>query len=168
MRLFHEEGYENVSVGQIAAVAQITVPTVYSHFPSKDHSVMAVRERADIERAVATQPPDLPLADRMRALIVAFLVSLGPEQRSDLLARWRIIAATPGLRYRAATFERTTAGMIVDVLEPGAPGSRASASVLIAAALSAYTEILLRWAETDGAEPLEDVAEQVLATLRSL
>ena len=62
----------------------------------------------------------------------------------------------------------STAGMIVDVLEPGAPGSRASASVLIAAALSAYTEILLRWAETDGAEPLEDVAEQVLATLRSL
>jgi hypothetical protein len=40
--------------------------------------------------------------------------------------------------------------------------------VVVTASLSAYTQIILRWAEADGRLSLEEVAEDVLAALREL
>jgi hypothetical protein len=40
--------------------------------------------------------------------------------------------------------------------------------VVVTASLSAYTQIIMRWAEEDGRESLQDVAETVLAALRQL
>ena len=40
MRLFQEQGFEQVSVGQIASGAEVSVPTFYAHYQSKEHLVM--------------------------------------------------------------------------------------------------------------------------------
>jgi hypothetical protein len=40
--------------------------------------------------------------------------------------------------------------------------------VTVTALMSAYTQILLRWAESDGKRPVEDVIGEVLGALRDL
>jgi AcrR family transcriptional regulator len=170
MRLFRERGYDHVSVGEIASAAGVSVPTFYAHFPSKEHIVMPIPAQEEIDRILTAQPPELPLADRIRAGILAWLAHYGPEERTELLERWRIVIASPVLRNRAAEFERATAGLVLDALrQDAAPdGSPVTPGVVVTASLSAYTQIIMRWAEEDGRESLQDVAETVLAALREL
>jgi AcrR family transcriptional regulator len=170
MRLFRERGYDRVSVGDIAAAAKVSVPTFYAHFQSKEHIVLPMPSQAEVDRILAEQPADLPLAERVRSGILAWLAHYGPEEREQLLDRWRIVVATPGLRNRAAEFERATAGLVSDALKADAqPGSSPVAmEVVVTASLSAYTQIILRWAEADGRQSLEEVAEDVLEALRGL
>lgn len=170
MRLFRERGYDHVSVGEIASAAGVSVPTFYAHFATKDHIVMPIPAQAEIDAILAAQPPELPLGERIRSGILAWLAHYGPEERDELLQRWRIVIASPVLRNRAAEFERATAGLVLDALRQDASpdGSPVTPGVVVTASLSAYTQIIMRWAEEDGREPLQDVAETVLDALRQI
>lgn len=170
MRLFRERGYDHVSVGEIASAAGVSVPTFYAHFATKDHIVMPIPAQAEIDAVLATQPEGLPLGERIRSGILAWLARYSPEEREELLQRWRIVVASPVLRNRAAEFERATAGLVLDALRQDASpdGSPVTPGVVVTASLSAYTQIIMRWAEEDGRQSLEDVAETVLAALRQI
>ena len=48
MRLFQEQGFEPVSVGQIASGAEVSVPTFYAHYQSKEHLVMQLPTAAEM------------------------------------------------------------------------------------------------------------------------
>ncbi|WP_168714330.1 TetR/AcrR family transcriptional regulator, partial [Streptomyces sp. A1136] len=113
---FAERGFERVNVGQIAAGGGVSVPTFYAHYPSKEHIVMQLPTTEQMVALLSTQPRELPLRDRLVGLASVWLALWGPEDRDDMLARWRIIASTPALRTRAAEFERTTAEMIAGAL----------------------------------------------------
>ena len=170
MRLFRERGYDRVSVGDIATAAKVSVPTFYAHFPGKEHIVMQMPTQDEVNAILAAQPTDVSLAERVRSGILAWIAHYGPAEREQLLDRWRIVVASPGLRNRAAEFERATAGLVSEALKADArPGSSPVAmDVVVTASLSAYTQIILRWAEDDGRRPLRQVAEDVLAALRDL
>ncbi|MGY1601938.1 TetR/AcrR family transcriptional regulator [Geodermatophilus sp. SYSU D00815] len=170
MRLFRERGYDHVSVSDIAAAAKVSVPTFYAHYQSKEHIVMPIPTQDEVDAVLAAQPPDMPLAERVRSGLLAWIAHYGPEERAQLLDRWRIVVATPGLRNRAAEFERATASLVSDALkaETRSGSSPVAMDVVVTASLSAYTQIILRWAEGDGRRPLEEVAEDVLAALREL
>ncbi|WP_324275189.1 TetR/AcrR family transcriptional regulator [Blastococcus brunescens] len=43
--LFQELGFDAVNVGQIARGAEVSVPTFYAHYPSKEHLVMQLPPR---------------------------------------------------------------------------------------------------------------------------
>jgi AcrR family transcriptional regulator len=170
MRLFAERGYDRVSVGDIAREAKVSVPTFYAHYQNKEHIVMQMPSQDEIDGILAAQPTDVPLAERIRSGILAWIAHYTPEERQQLLERWRIVVASPTLRNQAASFERATAGLISDALKADAqPGSSPVAmDVVVTASLSAYTQIILRWAEADGRLSLEQVAEDVLGALREL
>lgn len=170
MRLFQERGFDRVSVGDIASASNVSVPTFYAHFQNKEHIVMQMPTQDEVDAVLSAQPTDVPLAERIRSGILAWIAHYGPEERADLLARWRIVVASPTLRNQAATFERATAGLVSDALRADAqPGSSPVAmDVVVTASLSAYTQIILRWAEADGRLSLEAVAEDVLGALREL
>ncbi|MGY1708942.1 TetR/AcrR family transcriptional regulator [Geodermatophilus sp. SYSU D00758] len=165
MGLFAEHGFEAVTVSAIVAAAQVTVPTFYAHFPSKEHIVLPLPEAADVEQVLALQPADLPLGERLRGAIRGWLGAIQGRDREELLDRWRIVIRTPGLRSRAAEFERRTVDVVLGALGAERDGT---AAVVTAATFSAYTQILLRWAESDGDVALEDLIEEVLKALREL
>lgn len=167
MELFRESGYEDVPISRLAAAAGVSVQTFYAHYPSKDDLIMAPPDRAEVTALLASVPADLPLGERVRGVLRQFLHGLQGERRSDALARWQLIAATPRLRYRAAEYERATAQMFLDALGDGEQHAPAS-SVVVTAHLSAWTQALLRWAGSDGELPLEEVAQEALDALRKL
>jgi AcrR family transcriptional regulator len=165
--LFQENGFERVNVGQIASGAGVSVPTFYAHYPSKEHIVMQVPTAAEVQALIATQPADLPLAERLRRAAPLWFASWTPEYREAQLARWKIIASTPVLRTRAAEFERTTAGLVADALpaEPGAalkPGE----AIVVNAYLAAYTAGLLEWADCNGERKLEELVDEAFDALQ--
>jgi AcrR family transcriptional regulator len=170
MRLFRERGYDSVSVGDIASAAKVSVPTFYAHFQSKEHIVLPMPTQDEVDAVLAAQPTGVPLAERVRGGILTWLAHYDQVERGKLLDRWRIVVATPGLRNRAAEFERATAGLVSDALRTDTlpSNSPVAMDVVVTASLSAYTQIILRWAEDDGRQPLEEIAEDVLEALRQL
>jgi AcrR family transcriptional regulator len=168
LALFQEHGFERVSVGQIASGAGVSVPTFYAHYPSKEHIVMQVPTAAEMQALIATQPAELPLAERLRRAAPLWFASWSPEVREDVLTRWKVIAGTPSLRLRAAEFERTTAGLVADAL-PAVPGARVTLgdAIVVNAYLAAYTAGMLAWAESDGERKLEELIEEAFDALQS-
>ena len=166
MRLFQEQGFEQVSVGAIASGAGVSVPTFYAHYQSKEHIVMQLPTAHDFAALLAGQPPELPLHERIRRAVPLWLGQWTPEFREDAFARWRIVAATPSLRTRAAEFERTSGGVVADAL-PTAPGGalRPADAIVVNAYMSAYTAGLLAWADCNGEHKLEDLMEEALDAL---
>jgi AcrR family transcriptional regulator len=167
LALFQENGFERVNVGQIASGAGVSVPTFYAHYPSKEHIVMQVPTAAEVHALIATQPADLPLAERLRRAAPLWFASWTPEFREAQLARWKVIATTPVLRTRAAEFERTTAGMVADAL-PAEPGTslKPGEAIVVNAYLAAYTAGLLAWADGNGERKLEELVDEAFDALQ--
>lgn len=170
MRLFTEHGYEQVKVNHIAEAAGVSVPTFYAHYASKEDLILGLPSPEQIDALLATQPAHLSVGEQVRGGILVWLQHFGNEARERVLERWRIVAATPSLRIRAAEFERRTAEMILDAVRARADSAAtlAMAEVTVTTLLAAYTQILLRWAEDEGRSCLEDVARQVLDELRRI
>jgi AcrR family transcriptional regulator len=167
MRLFEENGFEQVAVGQIAAGAGVSVPTFYAHYQSKEYLVMQLPTAEEMNELLATQPTELPVADRIRQAMPVWFAGWSPEIREAQLARWKVIASTPALRTRAAEFERATAGMVADAL-PGRPGVTLSAAeqVVVHAYMSAFTLGMLAWADGNGERKLEECVDEAFDALQ--
>lgn len=166
LALFEEFGYEEVSVNQIAGQADVSVPTFYAHYPSKEHLIMALPTTEQIEALLAGAPAELPIGERLRRALPPFVAQLPPDVREDTRARWRIIAATPALRTRAAEFERTTAGMLLESVASSSGEDPLPADVVqTGAVLVAYTTALLGWADGNNERRLEDVVAEALGAL---
>ena len=171
LRLFQEHGFDRVNVGQIAAGAEISVPTFYAHYASKEHVLMQLPTPEDLAAVAAALPAGLPLGERLQAAVPLFFASWtsDPGFRNLLLTRWKIIAAVPVLRTRAAEFERTTAEYLTAALgaESGEPLGPAEV-VIVNAYMAAYTAGLLVWAETDGERDVLELVREAFAALGGL
>ena len=167
LQLFQQHGFDRVSVGQIASDAGVSVPTFYSHYQSKEHVIMALPTTHEFAALLAGQPAELSLSERIRRAVPEWLGTWTPEFREDALARWRIVAGTPALRTRAAEFERTSGGVVVDAL-PTEPGGvqRPADAIVINAYMSAYTAGLLAWADCNGEHKLEELIEEAFNALQ--
>jgi AcrR family transcriptional regulator len=166
LALFEDFGYERVSVNQIAKRADVSVPTFYAHYPSKEHLIMALPTAERVSALLAGQPVELPVGERIRRAVPVFLADLTPDQRQQILARWRVIAATPALRTRAAEFERATAGMFLESMASSSGKAPGPADVVRAGAvLVAYTTGLLHWADSNGERELVETVEEAFRAL---
>ena len=165
MRLFQEQGFEQVSVGQIASGAGVTGPTFYAHYPSKEHLVMQLPTAEELTALLGSEPSDLPVGERIRRAVPVWFGSWTPEFREAQLARWRVIATTPVLRMRAAQFERTTAEMVVDALPHEGRAGGPAESIVVNAYLTAYTAGLLAWADGNGERKLEELIDEAFDVL---
>jgi AcrR family transcriptional regulator len=166
MRLFQDQGFEQVNVGQIAAGAGVSVPTFYAHYQSREHLVMQLPTAEEMNALLAGQPVDLPVAERIRHAVPEWFAAWDQEFREAQLIRWKVIATTPSLRTRAAEFERTTAGLVAAAL-PGDSGVALGPAdqVVVNAYLSAFTMGMLTWADGDGERKLEEVVDEAFDAL---
>ena len=166
LTLFQEQGFEHVSVGQIASGAGVSVPTFYAHYASKEHIVMQLPTADEINALVAALPTNLPLRERLQHAPHIYVSGWSPELREAVLERWRIIAAIPGLRTRAAEFERTTAGLISDALRTEAGGTLAPGDgVVVQVFMAAFTAGVLAWADCNGERKLEELIDEAFQAL---
>jgi AcrR family transcriptional regulator len=166
LELFHEHGYDAVNVGRIAARAEVSVPTFYAHYASKEHLVLQLPTAEEINGLVAALPADLPLKERLKYAPAIWVSAWSPEERDAMLVRWRIIAGVPGLRTRAAEFERVTAGLLNDALRARAGGTMPPADALtVNIFMAAFTAGVLAWADCNGERKLEELIDEAFEVL---
>ncbi|MEU9125561.1 helix-turn-helix domain-containing protein [Streptomyces sp. NPDC048506] len=124
MRLFTEHGFDNVGVREVAEAADVSLSTLFKHFPSKEALVFDLD--ADVESAlvaaVRDRAPDQSVLHALRDHMVHSRTAVRTDDPTFVL-----VESTPALRDYArrmwSRHEKTLAATLADAtgLAPDAP-----------------------------------------------
>ncbi|MFJ6771199.1 TetR family transcriptional regulator [Kitasatospora sp. NPDC091257] len=148
--LFLEHGFDRVSVADVAAAAEVSKPTLFSYFPTKEDLV--VHRFADHQEQAAevvrARPPGEPVLD---ALLRDFLAGLtrrdpvtGLNDHPAVLAFTGLVHGTPSLAARVGEYVARAERSLAEALRasPGLPGPQELTATLLAAQVTATQRVL--------------------------
>lgn len=107
-RLFREQGYNETTVEQIAAAADISPSTFFRYFPSKEQIALADDLDPMMIETFARQPRELSVLAAFRKSIIETYAALTPEEFEFEKQRVELLYSVPELRGAVAReFERS-------------------------------------------------------------
>jgi AcrR family transcriptional regulator len=126
LQMFEERGYENVSVAEIAAAADVSKATVFNYFPSKEDLVIGgmkhhIGDAARVVRERARgKTPHAALRDRFIELLEHRAPQTGLSDKPLFLQVQRLIQTTPSLLISAMDYRRQSSVLLAqELIEEG-------------------------------------------------
>jgi AcrR family transcriptional regulator len=108
LRLFREKGYQNTTVEQIAAAAEVSPSTFFRYFPTKEDLVLQDDMDVRMIEAFERQPPGLGPIAAVRGATRQMLTSYSAADVDVLRETTRLTMTVPEIRARAMDeFART-------------------------------------------------------------
>jgi AcrR family transcriptional regulator len=108
LRLFREKGYQNTTVEQIAAAAEVSPSTFFRYFPTKEDLVLQDDMDLRMIEALEQQPPDLGPVAAVRAASRQMFDSYTAADMEIVRETIRLTLTVPEIRARAMDeFART-------------------------------------------------------------
>ena len=166
MDLFHEHGYDRVTVEEIAARAGLTERTFFRYFTDKREVLFAGSEVLTqiILDAVRAAPPEIAPLDAAVAALEA-TGTMFEERRSLARKRSALILAHPELQERELIKLATLASSIADGMHTRAV-PRPTARLIGETAMAIFRSAFERWVADTKAK--HDFAQHVRATYADL
>lgn len=113
LRLFTENGFERVSMREIAQVADVSEPTVFNYFPTKENLVFNEDRERELAllQAVRDRPPGTSVVAAFRDKALELL----DRHRRETDMNWfRVVQGSPALqRYRRELYARQALSLAV-------------------------------------------------------
>lgn len=115
LELFFERGFEQVSVREVAELADVSPKTVFTHFARKEALVFSdERERHDgLVRAVAMRPPGMSISDSLAAHYAAEIAAMQTGIYPKVV---ELMVATPSLMDYAERMWRQHEGALAEII----------------------------------------------------
>src|ERR1700687_1109007 len=151
MRLFGKQGYEQTTIEQIAAAADISPSTFFNYFPTKEDVVLYDAYDPVLASLLAERPLDEPMSISFRRVMEA-MGDTFERDRDIILARGRLWFEVPALRARLwEELEKAQVFMTVQIAQRSGREvddfeTRVAVMVMVAAAMEAMRE----WMRRDG------------------
>jgi AcrR family transcriptional regulator len=178
LRLFGERGFDGVTVTEIASAADVSVQTVFNHFPTKEDLVYD--ETAAVEEQLLQTARERPVGESILTAVGRFWLERfdrisDSDASAGLATMARLVTASPALQARErqifARYGASLASLIAD--ETGASADdlepRVAAAALVdvqRALLDTARQRVLRGNRGAGlARELRSEGERVLALL---
>lgn len=127
--MFLEHGFDQVSCADVAAMAEVSKPTLFKHFPTKEDLVLhRIADHEDEAAMVVRERPagESPLA-ALRRHFLAGLAARDPitglNDAPQVLALYRMMEASPTLSVRLLRFAARRAEALAEALAAEAGGS---------------------------------------------
>ncbi|MEV0411333.1 helix-turn-helix domain-containing protein [Streptomyces sp. NPDC050448] len=142
LQLFLERGYDQIGVKDVADAADVSVTTLFKHFPSKEALVFDQDDdlEAALVAAVHNRPPGQSIPHALREHILLKQTQLAVNAADPRFAAFaRMVQDTPALRdyaHRMWTRHETTLARAI-AEEVGAPGDDITCAALARFALEA-------------------------------
>ncbi|GAA3102471.1 TetR family transcriptional regulator [Streptomyces rectiviolaceus] len=162
--LFLEKGFEKVPVAEVAAAADISKPTLFRYFPTKEDLVLhRFADHVDeASRVVATRPTKRSPLDALQRHFLDGLERQDPVtglcDNVHVLAFHRLLYGTPSLVARLYAYQERSEAALGKALSE-ASGGDALAARLAAGQIIAVQRILAleNWRRIDAGETAEAV-----------
>ncbi|MGW0392830.1 TetR/AcrR family transcriptional regulator [Streptomyces sp. NPDC003042] len=123
LELFLERGFDAVSVADVAAAAEVSKPTLFRYFPSKEDLVLDrfADHQDEAARIVRDRPAGQGPVEALRGHFAAALAERDPItglcDHPDVLAFQRLLYSTVGLEARMAHYTAREVDLLAAVLE---------------------------------------------------
>jgi AcrR family transcriptional regulator len=163
--LFLAHGFDHVSVNDIAAAAEVSKPTLFRYFATKedlvlhrfaDHKGEAARVVRDRQPGVA---PATALHRYFRAGLDRYEPVTGLNDHPEVVAFHRLVFTTPSLAWRLARYMLEDEEALADALGPGIEARLRAAQIL------AIQRVLARanWQKIANGRTARDVHPEAVA-----
>lgn len=169
LRLFAEKGYENTTVEEISAAADVAVRTFFRYFSSKQHVLfgdVAHQRISHLRAALAASPPDETPLHAVGAVLDA--LDLDQDEQEQIVVRLRLLEQQPSLigMYLMLNYElRETVSEFV-ANRTGLPTDHFYPLLLAGAAVTSWDVALHTWlADTSGTAILADLRRTAFGAL---
>ncbi|MEJ3746586.1 TetR family transcriptional regulator [Actinomycetes bacterium KLBMP 9797] len=169
LRLFQEQGYDQTTVDQIAAAAEVSPSTFFRYFKTKEDVVLQDEYDPIFEELLVTAPQELAPVATVRYALRTALASFDETEVAKVIQRTNLMTGVPAVRMRlldnlvgaldvlaAAAASRTGR-------QPESTWARAFAGACVGAMLSA----MFAWSASDRSTDFIDELDQALAELES-
>ncbi|MFF2041337.1 TetR family transcriptional regulator [Kitasatospora sp. NPDC058170] len=166
-RLIAEQGYENTTVDQIAAAAEVSQSTFFRYFATKEDLVLTDEYDPAMVTALLARPADEPFLHSCREAVIGLMRELLQHEREELLTRMRLVNDVPVLRARMHEAPNDPQQLYLTVLTRRAGVEQPTLDMRITAAAvgAATTEVVLHWAESGGQDDIADLVDHAFAVL---
>ena len=167
LRLFAANGFQETSIEEIAAAAEMAPRTFFRYFPTKEDVVFWSEHRPMLARFVAGRPDDEPALEALHHGIVEGLAAIWSEDGGLMLERLRLAFRTPALHPRLRQQQAGWATQLAEILadrlgeRPDALEVRAVAAAIAAAVWVAAEE----WQAQDGDGDLGALLDRALGSV---
>ncbi|PZE25373.1 MULTISPECIES: TetR family transcriptional regulator [unclassified Curtobacterium] len=157
---FDAEGFDSVTVEQIAAEVGISARSFHRYFPAKEDAVIGdpARHRDDLADALRARPAGEPVWDALREAFVVMLERGGADSDAGRQSV-RVMLRTPSLRARNLEKHLSWAEVLVPLTAERIARDDADlrARTLVHAALSCFDVAISIWAveDTPGVLPVD-------------
>lgn len=172
LELFDEQGFENVTVDDIAERAEISRSTFFRYFPTKEDVLIrrADEHLVELRDAFVARPSDEPVLLSLRAAIQALAASY-EDDRADFVAMRRISRDHPsvlarGLEHQAA-WEEAFAVLLAERLDADA-STDLRPRVIAGAVMAAIRVSLNEWLDADVRTDLHEILGEAFDVLGSM
>ncbi|MFE4974032.1 TetR family transcriptional regulator [Kitasatospora sp. NPDC056651] len=168
-RMFTEQGYENTTVEQIAAAAEISPSTFFRYFATKEDLVLSDEYDPALITALLARPSDEPFLTSCREVMTGLVRALLQHERQELLTRMRLVTEVASLRTGMHRGRHSPEELYLTVLTRRAGVEEPSYEMRVTAAAigAATTEAMLRWAAGGGREDIAALVDHTFALLES-
>jgi AcrR family transcriptional regulator len=161
MRLFQEQGYEETTIEQIAAAAEISPSTFFNYFPTKEDLVLYDRYDPIMFSMMMSRPSDEPVSMVFQRAFEG-MAGAFERDRDVILTRAKLGLEVPALRARFWEELEKAQDLLGAVIasrtgrDPADFELRVLTMVLITAAFEASIE----WVRRDGRGSMVDLVKQ--------
>lgn len=172
LRLVAERGFDDVTIEDIAAAADVSPRTFFNYFGSKEDVIVnpdpdrVERLRAALARHTSTEEQPLDVCE---SVLVESLEEM-TDRREEWLLRLRLVREIPALTPRfLAAYDAQQQALIEDVARRTGrdPSSDIFPVIVGSAAMSALRAAIARWGAGDGRTSLPDLLREAFAVLRT-
>jgi TetR/AcrR family transcriptional regulator, regulator of mycofactocin system len=170
LRLFAEKGYEQTTVEEIAAAADVAVRTFFRYFSSKQHVLfgdVAHNRVTRMRAALDARPRGEEPIQSVSAVLDHFDIE-GAEEEEQILRRLHLMERQPSLRATYLLLTNDLRQVLVDFIaeRTGLSPAEHPYPLLLASAAASSWDIALRvWSGSGGRRPLGDLRRDAFAAL---
>ena len=168
LRLFEKQGYEQTTIEQIAAAAEISPSTFFNYFPTKEDVVLFDTYDPMTIQMFLERPKDEPLNVSLRKVLENLAATFERDERM-ILARGRFFLEVPELRARLWDEAERSQLLLLQLLaersgrRPDDYELRVTARIVTAALLEASKE----WMRSNGRTGLVELTNRALDVVES-
>jgi AcrR family transcriptional regulator len=168
LRLFEKQGYEETTIEQIAAAAEISPSTFFNYFPTKEDVVLFDAYDPIAIKMFLELPRDVSLNDGVRQVLKG-LAAVFQRDEAAILARGRLFMEVPELRTRLWDEAERAQAMLVQILaeRAGRPPDDFDSRVTARIVTAAMMEASLEWMRSKGRHGLVELVNRALDVVDS-
>src|SRR5690242_19860778 len=151
MRLFAQQGYDETTVEQIAAAAEISPSSFFRYFKTKEDLVVQDRYDDMIVDAIVAAPAELGPVPAIRHAFHAVFEDVSAAEMQESMFRGRLALTHPVIRGRALLNMLATTDAMAAALAQrmGRPADDYRVQAICGACMGSLIGAVMRWMEGD-------------------